>query len=153
MKFGPHGWAFSGYRILLKLNASSNSEAICVFPIFNNLVSRNWEVLERNIRLNLYVFQFYVVIVTRLLLSSFMWSWCLPSWQAERQRHWASRFFLQDGFELEDKNVFLGFKTLFLSSWRVRFFWGVGVGWGGVYFFRAGHTTILKTNFWLKSNF
>ncbi len=37
-----------------------------VFPIFNNLVSRKWQVLERNIHLNLYVIKFYVVIVCHL---------------------------------------------------------------------------------------
>ncbi len=41
-----------------------------VFPIFNNLVSRKWQVLERNIHFNLYAIQFYVVIVCHLVKQS-----------------------------------------------------------------------------------
>ncbi len=37
-----------------------------VFPIFNNLMSGHWQVLERNIHLNLNVNQFYEVIVCHL---------------------------------------------------------------------------------------
>ncbi len=40
--------------------------SFCVFPIFNNLVSRKWQLLEWNIYLNLYIIQFYVVIVWHL---------------------------------------------------------------------------------------
>ncbi len=41
-----------------------------VFPIFNYLVYRKRQVLERNINLNLSVIQFYVEIVCHLVKQS-----------------------------------------------------------------------------------
>ncbi len=41
-----------------------------VFSIFNSLVSRNWQVLERKKLVNLYVVQFDVVIVGHLVNRS-----------------------------------------------------------------------------------
>ncbi len=41
-----------------------------VFPIFNNLISRKQQVLERKLYLNLYVMQFYVVIICHLVMTS-----------------------------------------------------------------------------------
>ena len=70
-KFGPQGWVFSVYRILVKLNASGNSRVIRCISDFNNLLSRKRQVLERNIQLNLYVIQFFC-------------GHYLPSCQAER---------------------------------------------------------------------
>ncbi len=57
---------YSVYRILVKLNDSSKSRAFGIFSIVNNLLSRKWQVLERNMHLNLYVIQFYMVIVCHL---------------------------------------------------------------------------------------
>ncbi len=55
----------------MKLNGSGNSGwSFGVFPIFNNLVSRKRQVLERNIHLNLCVSQSYVVIVCHLVKQS-----------------------------------------------------------------------------------
>ena len=44
--------------------------SIGVFPIFNNLVSRKQQVLERKMHPNLYVIQFYVVVVCHLVKQS-----------------------------------------------------------------------------------
>ncbi len=71
LKFGPWGFVFSVYRILVKLSASGNSGGSSrVFLMFNNLVSRKRQVLEWNVHLNLYVIQFYVVIVCHLVKQS-----------------------------------------------------------------------------------
>ena len=64
----PQGWVFSAYRILLTVKCFSSFGA---FPIFNNL-SPKQQVLERNIHLNLYVIQFYVVIVWHLVPLGFL---------------------------------------------------------------------------------
>ena len=40
------------------------------YPIFSNLVSRKRKVLEPHVHLNLYVIQFYVVIVCHLVKHS-----------------------------------------------------------------------------------
>ncbi len=62
VKFGPQGWEFSVYRILVKLNASDNSGGHSVYFWFwtqgGHLVSRKRQVLEWKIYLDLCVIQF-----------------------------------------------------------------------------------------------
>ena len=70
VKFGPQGWVFSIYRILVKLNASGNSGVIRCISHFQNLVSQKRQILEWKIHLDLCVIQFYVVIVFHVVKQS-----------------------------------------------------------------------------------
>ncbi len=61
---------YTGY--FWHLSSECHSEVIwCISDFQNNLfVSRKWQDLERNIHLNLYVIQFYVVIFCHLVKQS-----------------------------------------------------------------------------------
>ena len=74
--FGPHWWVFSVYRVLVKLNASSNSGPFGVFPIFNN----PWISLA-GLRAK---------HTPKSVGYPFLCGHCLPSWHAERQSPCAS---------------------------------------------------------------
>ena len=65
------GGEYSVYTgCILQLNASGHLGSFDAFPIFNNLVSWKQQFLERKIHQNLYVIQFYVVIVCHFVKQS-----------------------------------------------------------------------------------
>ncbi len=66
VSFGPQVCVFSVYRILVKLNASRNSGAIWCISNFQQPCVLKMAGLRAKHNLNLYVIQFYVVIMWSL---------------------------------------------------------------------------------------
>ncbi len=88
MNFGPRG-EYSVHTLCFWQLSSWGLGSFGAFPIFDNLVSRKRQVLERNIHLNLYVIQFYLITVRHLVK------------QLERKSPWASSFEKQNCQKLE----------------------------------------------------